>query len=126
VYENIKHPVRVGKYFIINILLFHENFVYLLLKAVSPWVGLCFQDILVWCTYGNASWRHHRHDIKKDVCRTLIFYHQTSQLWYKQRRWRNRNVHVGDFISRSPPFHIQQLYMLWVCCTRIYYLMTWA
>ena len=52
---------------------FHIFFLVLPLKAVSPWVGLCFQDILVWCAYGNASWRHHRHDIKKGRYETLVF-----------------------------------------------------
>ena len=55
-----------------NILFNQKFFLILPLKAVSPWVGLCFQDILVWCTYGNASWRHHRHDIKKGRLRNVL------------------------------------------------------
>ena len=53
-------------------ILFNQKFCLILpLKAVSPRDGLCFQDILVWCTYGNASRRHHRHDIKKGRLRNV-------------------------------------------------------
>ena len=55
-----------------NILFNQKFFLILPLKAVSPWVGLCFQDILVWCTYGNASWRHHRYDIKKGRLQNVL------------------------------------------------------
>ena len=108
-----------------NILFNQKFFLILPLKAVSPWVGLCFQDILVWCAYGNASWRHHRHDIKKGRLQNVLSSTLESlvNFHYVVRRWSNRNVHVGDFISRSPPFIL--LYII-RCCTRIYYLLTWA
>ena len=68
------HSVFRSHFFMIFFVYFRNNSYLCPWKQLVHGLGMCFQDILVWCAYGNASWRHHRHDIKKWRLRTLIFF----------------------------------------------------
>ena len=107
-----------------NILFNQKFFLILPLKAVSPRDGLCFQDILVWCAYGNASWRHHRHDIKKGRLQNVLSSTLESLVNFQNyKKIAQSKRPRGWFYITIATFYII-IYNR--CCIRIYYLMTWA
>ena len=118
------HTVSLFKFFRDFLCSFHIFFLALPFKAVSPWVGLCFQDILVWCAYGNASWRHHRHDIKKGRLRNVnLLCSESGKFRTLCKKIAQSERPRGWFYITTATFYIV-IYNR--CCTRIYYLMTWA
>ena len=99
-------------------ILFNQKFCLILpLKAVSPRDGLCFQDILVWCTYGNASQRHHRHDIKKGRLRDVsLLPSNLENLTFIYKKATQSERPRGWFIMVS---HFSCIYVciaIMVCC----------